>query len=303
MSKQILNKYINVGGVNIFYREAGEPKNPAVLLLHGFPTSSIMFKNLMVALAENYYLVAPDFPGFGFSDFPEPTAFKYTFNNISSFIGSWLEKININSYVIYLHDYGCPVGLQLCLKNPEKIKGLIVQSGNAYEQGLGPEWNETKDYWENPTEEKKKKVAAFLSEEGVKMQYTAGIPDDLLSRISPESWIVDWHQMQRPGNREMQFELNCDYRNHIFMFPEYHKYFRKYQPPALIIWGKHDAFFNFIETDRYKEDLPNAQVHILNGGHMALETNFDKCMDLISGFLARLKDKPDQIGNSVWNRD
>lgn len=287
MSKQIFNRFQSIKGVDIFYREAGDPKNPAVLLLHGFPTSSLMFKNLMVALADRYYLIAPDFPGFGFSDFPPTANFEYTFKNISEYIQHLINNIGLSSYFIYLHDYGCAIGLRLCIQEPEKIAGLIIQSGNSHEEGLGSEWNETRDYWENPTPEKKKKVAAFLSEDGVKMQYTAGVPKFLLPRISPESWVLDWHQMKRPGNIDMQFELNCDYQNHIEMFPIYQQYFRNHQPPALVIWGLYDAFFQSKEADQYKKELPQAQVHLLSGGHMILETNFDECLSLISDFLNR----------------
>jgi pimeloyl-ACP methyl ester carboxylesterase len=285
MSRQVLNKTVNVDGIDIFYREAGNKDDPALLLLHGFPTSSVMFKNLMTALSDRFYLVAPDYPGFGFSAFPLKGTFDYSFSNIAGYINKFLDEIGLRTFTIYLHDYGGPVGLRLCINHPEKIEGIIVQNGNAYREGMGPEWNETIDYWRHPTPEKKAKVSAFLSEEGVKMQYTAGVPEELLSRISPELWMLDWELMKRPGNIDMQFELNCDYEQHIKMFPVFQAYFREYQPPALVIWGKYDPFFNVKEAHCYKRDIADADIHILEGSHMVLETNFDEVLNLIEKFL------------------
>ncbi|MBO9634263.1 MAG: alpha/beta hydrolase [Chitinophagaceae bacterium] len=247
-----------------------------------------MFKNLMIAISDRFHLIAPDYPGFGFSDFPDSAHFKYSFKNIAEYINRFTEAIQLEHFIIYLHDYGCPIGLRICVNHPEKIRGMIVQNGNAYEEGIGPQWDETKDYWEHPTEEKKKKVAAFLSEEGTRMQYTAGLPDEWLIRISPESYVLDWELMKRPGNIEMQFELNCDFKNNMEMYPEFQVYFRKYQPPALIIWGKLDVFFDVKEAYCYQRDLPNARLHILDGGHMLLETNFDEVLSLIERFLSEI---------------
>lgn len=284
MAKQIFNRTIAVDGVDIFYREAGDPTNPALLLLHGFPSSSVMFKALMSALSDQYYLVAPDYPGFGFSAFPGKEQFEYTFRNIASCINKFTDAIHLKRFTIYLHDYGCAVGLHICVEHPEKIEGLIVQNGNAYEEGIGEQWKETIDYWENPTPEKKAKVYAFMSEEGVRWQYTAGVPEDQLPRVSPDLWIVDWEAMKRPGNVDMQIELSCDYASHIRMFPAYHEYFRTYQPPTLVIWGKHDPFFD-MEAYCYQRDLPQAQVHLIDGSHWILETHFDELLVLINGFL------------------
>ena len=285
MSRQIVNKSIKVNGIDIFYREAGDSRNPSLLLLHGFPSSSVMFKNLMIALSDKYHLVAPDYPGFGISAFPDRDIFEYSFRNISAYIDKFTDEINLRFFTIYLHDYGCPVGLRLCVNRPEKIARIIVQNGNAYNEGIGPQWNETIDYWHNPTAEKKSKVAAFLSEEGVRMQYTAGVPEKLLSRISPELWMLDWELMKRPGNIDMQFELNCDFEDNIRMFPVFQNYFRTHQPPALIMWGKHDVFFSVEEAYCYKRDLPDSQIQIIEGGHMLLETNFDEVLHFITNFL------------------
>ena len=287
MSRQIHHKIVPVNGVDIFYREAGKGNKLSILLLHGFPSSSVSFKNLMTALSDQYHLIAPDYPGFGFSAFPDKNDFEYSFENISNIIINFIEHIYLNRFVVYLHDYGCPIGLRICIKHPEKIRGIIVQNGNAYIEGIGPEWDDTRDYWANPTEEKKQKVSAFLSEEGVRMQYTAGLSEELLQRVSPETWILDWERMRRPGNIEMQFELNCSYKTNLEMYPVFQNYFREHQPPALIIWGKQDVFFNVAEATCYQKDLPNAEVHILDGGHMALETNFNDVLQLISEFLKK----------------
>lgn len=285
MNRQILNKTATVDGIDIFYREAGNPQHPSLLLLHGFPTSSVMFKNLMAVLGAKFHLIAPDYPGFGFSAFPSSKIFEYTFKNIAAYITRFTEVIGLRSFSIYLHDYGSPIGLRMCINHPDRIERIIVQNGNAYMEGIGPQWDETRDYWEHPTKEKKQRVAAFLSKEGVEMQYTAGLSEELLARVSPEAMILDWERMSRPGNVDMQFELNCDFKTHLEMLPVYQEYFRNYQPPALVIWGKHDVFFDVKEAACYKRDLPNAQVHILDGGHMALETNFDELVELVGKFM------------------
>jgi pimeloyl-ACP methyl ester carboxylesterase len=286
MNRQIYNKTIKVDGIDIFYREAGDKKNPSLLLLHGFPTSSVMFKNLMIALSDKFYLVAPDYPGFGFSAFPDRDRFEYSFRNISAYIDKFTDAINLERFTIYLHDYGCPIGLRICVNHPEKIERIIVQNGNAYLEGIEPVWDEIRDYWEHPTEEKKQKVYAFLSKEGTKDQYYAGLPEELLNRVSPETWILDWERMSRPGNLDMQFEMNCTYPSNIEMFPVFQEYLRTHQPPAVILWGKYEPYYDVREAHCYKRDLPNANIHILDGSHMLLETNFDEALDIISSFLS-----------------
>jgi pimeloyl-ACP methyl ester carboxylesterase len=285
MSRQIINRTIQIDGIDLFYREAGDEKNPSLLLLHGFPTSSLSFKNLMIAMSDRYHLVAPDYPGFGFSQFPVPDHFYYTFGNISALVNKFIEVINLNSFFIFLHDYGAPIGLQLCIKQPEKILGIIVQSGNAHREGMGPQWDEYIDYWHNPTAEKKERLIQFLSAEGVKNQYFGGLPQEVLSRVSPELWMLDWEFLKRPGNIERQFELNCDFKTHMEMFPAYQDYFRSRQPPALIIWGKYEIFFSVEEVACYRRDLPEAQIHVLDGGHDLLDTHFDEVLTLIRNFI------------------
>ncbi|MCQ6959572.1 alpha/beta fold hydrolase [Mucilaginibacter aquariorum] len=285
MNRDIYNKTITVDGVDIFYREAGDRKNPSLLLLHGFPTSSVMFKNLMVALSDKFHLIAPDYPGFGFSAFPDKNDFEYSFKNVAACISRFTEEIDLKSFTIYLHDYGCPIGLRICVNHPAKIEGIIVQNGNAYLEGIEPVWDEIRDYWEYPTEEKKQKVYAFLSKEGTKEQYYAGLPEELLIRISPETWLLDWERMSRPGNLEMQFEMNCTYKSNIEMFPAFQEYFRTHQPAALVIWGKYDPYYSVEEAHCYKRDLPNAHIHIIDGSHMVLESNFEEVVELISSFM------------------
>ena len=244
-----------------------------------------MFKSLMIKLSHKFHLVAPDYPGFGFSDFPGENEFEYTFSNMASIMKGFTRKIGLEKFFIYLHDYGSTIGLRLCLQNPSGILGIIVQNGNAYEEGLGPQWDETKDFWANPTEEKKQRVKSFLSEEGTRSQYISGLPEHLLDELSPELWTLDWALLSRPGNIDMQFRLNTDYQSNIPMFSKFQEYFRTYQPPALILWGKYDIFFSKEEPACYHRDLPQAQVHMLEGGHMALETNFTEVSELIERFI------------------
>jgi len=246
-----------------------------------------MFKNLMTSLAEKFHLVAPDYPGFGFSDFPLMKNFEYSFENIALYIDKFTRAIKLKSFSVYFHDYGSYIGMRLCLKNPNRIESIIVQNGNNYFEGHGPQWADAKDYWKKPTKRKKRKVYSFLSKEGTREQYYAGVPKKLHQNISPESWVVDWERMSRPRNLNMQFKLNCTYPTNFQLFPAIQEYFRRYQPPALIIWGKHDVYFDVAEAYCYRRDLPQANTYILDGGHMALETNFDEVVNLILGFFRR----------------
>lgn len=238
----------------------------------------------MTVLSDKFHLIAPDYPGFGFSAFPDKNDFEYSFENVAAYINRFTDAINLKSFTIYLHDYGCPIGLRICVSNPEKIEGIIVQNGNAYLEGIATIWDEIRDYWEHPTEDKKKKVYAFLSKEGTKEQYFAGVPEKLLPRLNPETWILDWERMSRPGNLDAQFEMNCTYKSNIEMFPAFQEYFRRYQPPALILWGKYDPYYSVNEAYCYKRDLPSADLYIIEGSHMVLETNFDEVVGIIESF-------------------
>ena len=241
----------------------------------------------MTALSDKFHFIAPDYPGFGFSDFPSIKEFEYSFENIALHIDKFIQAVKLKSFTIYLHDYGSYIGMRICLKNPKKIEAIIVQNGNNYLEGHGSNWDDTKDYWKNPTKEKKKKVYAFLSKKGIKEQYFAGVPKKLHQNISPENWMIDWERMSRPKNLNMQYKLNMTYPTNFELFPSFQEYFRKYQPPALVIWGKYDAYFDVAEVKCYKRDLPKVKTHILEGGHMALETNFDKVSALIRDFMKK----------------
>ncbi|MCF2505179.1 alpha/beta hydrolase [Dyadobacter sp. CY107] len=240
-----------------------------------------MFKGLMEKLSGDFHLIAPDYPGFGFSGFPDTDSFKYTFGNIAVCIDSFLRSIDVNEFFIYLHDYGSAIGLRICMKHPDRILGIIVQNGNAYMEGLGPQWDETRDYWRNPTPEK---VKAYLSEEGTKTQYTAGLPNHFLPQLGPKVWLLDWALLSRPGNIDMQFDLNRDYSSNLQLFGSFQQYFRTHQPAALILWVKYDAFFSLEEAYCYQRDLPNSNLHILDGGHMLLLTNFEETSALVHKF-------------------
>jgi pimeloyl-ACP methyl ester carboxylesterase len=243
----------------------------------------------MTALADRFHLIAPDFPGFGFSEFPDKSKFEYSFKNIATYISRFIEVIELNSFTIYLHDYGSLIGLRVCISHPGKIKGIIVQNGNAYAEGLGPQWDEIKDYWQNPTEEKKEKVYAFLSKEGVYTQYTWGLPEERSSTISPEMPMLEWELMKRAGNIDMQYILNCDYPSNIDMFPAFQEYFRTHQPPALVVWGRLDPYYSLEEAYCYKRDLKNVRIRIIDAAHMALETNFDEVLELVDNFLVSVQ--------------
>lgn len=266
---RISYKTAKVDGLDIFYRVAGDPKDPAVLLLHGFPTSSHMFRNLIPQLAEDFYVVAPDYPGFGYSSAPAPDKFEYTFDNLANVTEKFVRTVGLGKYILYVQDYGAPVGYRLAVKNPERVAGLIVQNGNAYEEGLRGFWNPLKAYWESPTKENADKLREFLKPEATKWQYTHGTRDP--SSISPDAYTLDQYLLDRPGNQEIQLKLFLDYGSNPALYPEWQQYFRKHQPPTLVVWGKNDQIFPAEGAEPYKRDLKNIEFHLLNTGHFALE--------------------------------
>ena len=266
---QTLHKTINVDGVDIFYREAGRKDAPTILLLHGFPTSSQMFRNLIPALSDRFHLVAPDYPGFGNSAQPAMDKYEYTFDNLANTMERFVDKLGIDKYSVYLMDYGAPVGLRLASKNPEKITSLIVQNGNAYDEGLLKFWDPIRSYWKERTAENAKPLAGFISPDGVKWQYTHGVRD--ASTISPDTWNVDLRHLTREGNPSIQLALFYDYQNNVSHYPEWQAYFREHQPPTLIVWGKNDYIFPAEGAHPYKRDLKNLEFHLLDTGHFALE--------------------------------
>ena len=280
---QTLHKTINVDGVDIFYREAGPKDAPTILLLHGFPTSSQMFRNLIPALSDRFHLVAPDYPGFGNSAQPEMDKYEYTIDNLANTMESFVDKLGIDKYSVYLMDYGAPIGLRLASKNPERITSLIVQNGNAYDEGLLKFWDPIRSYWKERTAENAKPLAGFISPDGVKWQYTHGVRD--ASTISPDTWNVDLRHLTRDGNPSIQLALFYDYQNNVPHYPEWQAYFREHQPPTLIVWGKNDFIFPADGAHPYKRDLKNLEFHLLDTGHFALEEDGQVIADYIRNFM------------------
>lgn len=274
-----------VDGVSIFYREAGAADAPVVLLLHGFPTSSHMFRNLIPALADRYHLMAPDYPGFGQSDMPDRADFEYTFDHFAQLVAGLLDQLGVGGYAMYVMDHGAPVGWRLALQHRDRITSLIVQNGNAYEEGLQEFWEPFKAYWADGSMKHRDALRALLTPEATKSQYTDGVHD--VTRVSPDSWVIDQALLDRPGNAEIQFDLFHDYRTNLPVYPLVQAYFREYQPPTLIVWGKNDTIFPAEGAYPYKDDLPEAELHLLDTGHFALEDKADKMVALIRELLAR----------------
>jgi pimeloyl-ACP methyl ester carboxylesterase len=275
----------NVEGNQIFYREAGSKSNPSLLLLHGFPTSSHMFRNLIPILAEQFHVVAPDLPGFGFSDAPDRAKFRYTFENLARVIGRFTEVIGLDRFAIYIFDYGAPVGLRLALAHPDRITAIISQNGNAYEEGLSEGWNPIQKYWREPSAENRAALRNFLSPEATRWQYTHGVSDESL--VAPESYSLDSALLVRPGNDEIQLDLFLDYASNVALYPKFQEYFRTRRPPLLAVWGKHDPFFLPPGAEAYRRDIADAEVHLLDTGHFALETHHKDIGELIDDFLSR----------------
>ena len=272
-------------GKKIFYRQAGARSAPTILLLHGFPTSSHMFRNLIPALAEHYHVVAPDLPGFGFSITPDRKTIRYSFENLAKVIGKFTEAIGLERFAVYVFDYGAPVGLRLALAYPERITAIISQNGNAYEEGLSEGWNPIQRYWKEPTEENRNALREFLKPEATKWQYTHGVAD--ASQIAPESYTLDAALLARPGNDEIQLDLFLDYASNVALYPKFQDYFRTSKPPLLAVWGKNDPFFLPPGAEAFKRDNPNAEVHFYETGHFALETHATEIADTIKAFLQR----------------
>ena len=276
---------VPIDGLKLFYREAGSPAAPALLLLHGFPTSSHMFRDLIPALADRYHVVAPDYPGFGYSEFPERQTFKYGFAAYAEIIDRFTQAIGLHRYALYIQDYGAPVGLRLALHAPERVTALIVQNGNAYEEGLSDAWEPIKAYWRDPTPANRDKLRGFLTLDGTRSQYTTGVSDAQVELVSPDSWMLDWSLLSRPGNIDLQLDLLGDYQTNVALYPHFQAFFREHRPPTLIMWGKNDPFFTAAGARAYQRDLPNAELHLLDAGHFALETEGPEIAAHIRRFL------------------
>ncbi|MDR5781660.1 alpha/beta hydrolase [Caballeronia sp. LZ065] len=275
----------NIDGLNVFYREAGAKDAPVVLLLHGFPTSSHMFRNLIPVLAGKYRVIAPDYPGFGQSDAPDHKSFKYGFQAFADIVDTLLARLGVERFAMYVMDYGAPVGYRLALKNPARVTGLIVQNGNAYEEGLREFWNPIKAYWNDNSATNREALHGLVTLDITKFQYTDGVSD--LSRISPDNWVHDQALLDRPGNRDIQMDLFLDYGTNVPLYPQFQAFFREHRPPTIIVWGKNDKIFPEEGAHPYLRDLPDAEVHILDTGHFALEDKLDEIGPLLLGFLDR----------------
>jgi len=286
-SVKVLHKTVKVGDLDIFYREAGPKNAPAILLLHGFPTSSQMFRNLIPALADEYRVIAPDYPGYGHSSMPPHDKFAYTFDNLAKVIDEFSEKVGLTKYALYVQDYGAPVGYRLASQHPERITAIVVQNGNAYDEGLDNKfWQPIKDYWKEPNSKAKRDaIRNLLTYDATKWQYTTGVKDPEL--VSPDGAAHDQFLLDRKGNDEIQLDLFLSYGSNPPLYPQWQAYFRKYQPPMLIVWGKNDQIFPPAGAEPYKRDLKTLEFHLLDAGHFALESNGDEIARLMHEFLGK----------------
>jgi pimeloyl-ACP methyl ester carboxylesterase len=274
----VLNKTVIVDGLKIFYREAGDHASPKLVLLHGFPASSHQYRNLIPALAERFHVIAPDYPGFGNSDMPDPASFSYTFERTSEIIESFLEKVGFTRFGLYVQDYGGPVGFRIVTRRPEWLEWLIIQNTNAYEVGFAPVWDGLRGaYWKTRAPEAERPLEAFLQAETVKLVYTHGHADPAL--ISPDNWNMDLHFLDRPGARQIQLDFFYDYRTNVALYPQWQKFLRERQPRTIIFWGQDDIFFTREGGEAYLKDLPNAELHRLDSGHFAVEDCLPEIVD------------------------
>jgi pimeloyl-ACP methyl ester carboxylesterase len=276
---------VNIDDLDVFYREAGNPAAPTLLLLHGFPTSSHMFRDLIPLLSDRFHVVAPDLPGFGRTTLPPGDKFNYTFENLAKVIGRFTEVIKLDRFALYIFDYGAPTGLRIALANPERVTAIISQNGNAYEDGLSDGWNPIERYWREPTDANRQALRQLLTPESIRWQYTHGVPDTSL--VAPDGSDLDSYYMTRPGADEAQLDLFLDYASNVALYPDFQAYFRKYQPPFLAVWGRNDPFFLPAGAEAYKRDLPEAEVQFLDTGHFALETHASEIAEAIGEFLER----------------
>jgi len=280
-----LNKRVEIDGLEVFYREAGRPGAPVLLLLHGFPSSSHMFRELIPRLAGDHRVIAPDLPGFGQSAMPARDAFEYTFDHLAKVIDRFTEVLGLERFAIYVFDYGAPVGWRLATWHPERVTAIVSQNGNAYEDGLSEGWNPIQKYWREPTAQNRDGLRQFLAPQTTQWQYTHGVAD--ASRVSPDGYTLDNHYLSRPGADDIQLDLFLDYASNVALYPRFQAYFRKHQPPLLAVWGANDPFFLPAGAEAFRRDIANAQVRFFDTGHFALETHCDEIADAIRAFLAK----------------
>lgn len=281
------HRIAEINGVKLFYREAGRREAPGVLLLHGQPSSSYSFRDVIGPLAEVAHVVAPDLPGFGFTE--APGDYPYTFEAMAQTIDALTQQIGLERFFLYVHDFGAPVAYYLALARPDRVLGLIIQNGNAHEEGLGPDWVPNKAYWADPTPENRAKLPEWLNFEGVRHTYVGDIPEHIKPAIAPEGWHIDWERMSRPGFVEIQFRIFEDYGRYVARFPEISAYHRDHQPPALLLWGRHDPYFEIEEVLAYARELDRLDMHIYDGAHLLLETHSQECTALMREFILNVE--------------
>jgi pimeloyl-ACP methyl ester carboxylesterase len=277
---------ITVDGYRVFYREAGSPEHPTLLLLHGFPSSSHMFRNLIPKLADKYHLVAPDLLGFGFSDLPEREKFKYTFDNLTKVITGFIDALGLKRYAMYVFDYGAPVGFRLAVARPQNVTAIVSQNGNAYTEGLSSGWNPIQKYWQEPSAANRDAIRSLLTLATTRSQYVHGVADETL--IAPEAYQLDYGLLSRPGVDEIQLDLFLDYASNVALYPKFQQYFAAHHPPLLAIWGRNDPFFLPAGAEAFRRDLPQAEINFLDTGHFALETHAEEIANAMRAFLGKL---------------
>lgn len=282
-TEQVHYRYEQVGDVKVFYREAGNPSAPTVLLLHGFAASSFMFRELIPALADRYHVIAPDLPAFGFTEAPSRGEYAYTFSQLAKTIGQFTEQLSLDKYALVVHDYGAPVGWRLAVAHPSRVTALVSQNGNAYEEGLGEGWAPIQTYWREPTEENRQALHDFPTPASIKWQYLEGVTDK--STVSPDGYTLEGLHISRPGNADIQLDLVLDYASNVSMYPEFQEYFRTHQPPLLAVWGKNDPFFLAAGAQAWTRDIPDADIRFYDTGHFALETHGKEIIPVIREFL------------------
>ena len=280
----IHRKRIEADGVRVFYREAGDPNAPVVVLLHGFPASSFQYRELIPRLADRYRVIAPDLPGFGFTEVPAFRNYVYTFDALAKTIEAFTDALNLKKYALYIFDYGAPTGLRLAMAHPERVTAIVSQNGNAYEEGLGDAWAPLRRYWSDPSAENRNTIRGALTAEGMRREYSVGMPNSDV--VAPESYTLDAALLARPGNVEIQLDLFLDYANNVKLYPKFQEYFRTSKPPLLAVWGKNDLYFIPPGAEAFRRDIPNATIQFLDTGHFALETHLEEITTAMRGFLA-----------------
>jgi pimeloyl-ACP methyl ester carboxylesterase len=276
---------VEADGIRIFYRSSGDAAAPVVLLLHGFPSSSFMFRELIPRLADRYHVIAPDLPGFGFTEVPEARKYTYSFDALAGTIEAFTEALGLSRYAIYVFDYGAPTGFRLAMRHPERVTAIVSQNGNAYEEGLGDAWGPIRTYWSAPTAENREVLRKnILTPEATRWQYTHGVSNP--EAVAPESYTLDAALLERPGNKEIQLDLFLDYASNVKLYPKFQEYFRRSKPPLLAIWGRHDPFFIPAGAEAFQKDIPDAHVRFLETGHFAIETHVEEIAAAMKELLA-----------------